>query len=106
MAQPKCRCHGCGKLFERRDGANLYCSTTCEGDNDKLEAAIADGLKSAGFVRKPESANLWLRDGVAVTATDAKKRGLPAVLKKHARALSEVRNRDGASAVAPAPDSK
>ena len=46
---------------------------------DKLEAErqLRTDLNQPGSYREPESANLWLRDGVAVTATDAKKRGSP-----------------------------
>lgn len=80
MKRPVCRV--CGQPVVN---GNLYCSKAC-GEGRTSHRATAAALEARGFVRDPETPNVFLKDGVGMTVEHVAHVGLEQALKQHGHA--------------------
>lgn len=88
MARSKLLCHGCGKRFAHRTGADLFCSPGCgKAHEQKKQEAIAQ-LTEAGFTQNERFPFSFSKDGCSVTVNQAIRHGIAYILAAHEAAVS------------------
>jgi hypothetical protein len=77
------RCRECGG--RAGPGNDIYCGDGCRRAVRGKQAAAALALAAAGFTQHAQAANLWVKDGRAVSVEEAAGHGIEATLAKHRR---------------------
>lgn len=75
---PVCRTCG-GKVLY----GNLYCSQACGKLKKATDQANADQLVKQGFSQDPDTPNIFVKDGVAVTLDHVAHIGITKTLSRH-----------------------
>ncbi len=76
-------CHGCRQPFRHRPGADLYCSPKCEKKFTRERIRNVKVLIARGFLQVKGTANVFRKDGVAVTLEQVRKLGLKETIALH-----------------------
>lgn len=80
--QPICRIC-CGRVLH----GNLYCSEQC-GEGKVSHSAVRKALAHRGFTVDPDTPNVYLKDGVALTLEHINHVGLGQALIQHDAAVT------------------
>lgn len=81
MSKPVCRICGGHVLY-----GDLHCSLGCALVHSATTSGAIAELKRQGFVKDPETPNIYLKDGVATTLEHIHHVGLEKAIQHHAQA--------------------
>ena len=79
MKKPVCVVCGKRVLY-----GNLTCSLACEAVRNQRQQEHVEALEQAGFVRDPETPNVFSKDGIAMTLELVEGVGLEKAIRNHA----------------------
>lgn len=79
------KCHQCNaRILHAQLVDGLYCSKACRDQHQKDHDALEQSVRAYGFTQHPDAPNVFLKDGVALTAEEIKHHGITKSLQLHA----------------------